>query len=102
MLLESRKFRGLKTKGLKNTNNELTLSEIHHNIKKFEKHTTNKFLKLLLNKIKKIKKTKKNIDFTLFEEYKDKYIIQNDMIKDIRDYNLDNNKNKKQKKDNGT
>ena len=89
VLLESRNFRGLKTKGLKNTNNELTLSEIHHNIKKFEKHTTNKFLKLLLNKIKKIKKTKKNIDFTLFKEYKDKYTIQNGMIKDIRDYNLD-------------
>ena len=83
-MLESRNFRGLKTKGLKNTNNELTLSEIHHNIKKFEKHTTNKFLKLILNNIKKIKKINKNIDFTLFNEYQDKYIIQNDVIKDIR------------------
>lgn len=45
VLLESRNFRGLKIKGLKNTNDESTLSEIHHNIKKFEKHTTNKFLK---------------------------------------------------------
>ena len=56
VLFESRNFRGLKTKGLKNTNNELTLAEIHHNIKKFEKHTTNKFLKLILNIIRKTKK----------------------------------------------
>ena len=48
ILLESRNFRGIKTKGLKKANDELTISEIHHNIKKLEKHTTNKFLKLIL------------------------------------------------------
>ena len=86
-MFESRNFRGLKTKGLKNNNNELTLAEIHYNIKKFEKHTTNKFLKLLLNIIRKTKKTNKNIDFTLFDKYQDNYLFQNDVLKDIRNTN---------------
>ena len=86
VLLESRNFRGLKTKGLKNTDKELTLSEIHHNVKKFEKLTTNKFLKLILNDIKSLKKRNIKIDFTLFDEYKGKYIIHNDVITGIRDH----------------
>lgn len=86
VLIESRNFRGLKTKGLKNTNKELTLCEIHHNVKKFEIHTTNKFLKLILNDVKELKKNNEKIDFTLFDKYKDKYIIQKDVIKGIRNH----------------
>ena len=85
VLLESRNFRGLKFKGLKKVGIELTLSELHHNIKKFEKHTTNKFLKLILNEIKKFKKTNKKIDFTFFDQYKEKYMTKNNVIRGLRD-----------------
>ena len=85
ILLESRNFRGIKTKGLKKVNNELTISEIHHNIKKLEKHTTNKFLKLILNTVKKYKKENGEIDFFRISELKEKLIIQNDVITGIRD-----------------
>ena len=84
ILLESRNFRGIKTKGLKKANDELTISEIHHNIKKLEKHTTNKFLKLILNKVKKYKKENQIIDFFCIEKFKGKFIMQNDVITGIR------------------
>lgn len=84
ILLESRNFRGIKTKGLKKANDELTISEIHHNLKKLEKHTTNKFLKLILNKVKKYKKETQKIDFFCIEKFKGKFIIQNDVITGIR------------------
>ena len=83
ILLESRNFRGIKTKGLKKANDELTISEIHHNIKKLEKHTTNKFLKLILNKVKKYKKENQIIDFFCIEKFKGKFIMQNDVITGI-------------------
>ena len=85
ILLESRNFRGLKTKGLKNTNNELTIWEIHHNIKKFQKHTTNKFLKLICNLAKKQLKTEKTIDLSFIKKFQEKLIINKDVIKGIRD-----------------
>ena len=85
ILLESRNFRGIKTRSLKKANNELTIWEIHHNIKKFQKHTTNKFLKLLKNKLKKQTETEETIDFSLIKKIKDKLIIKNDVIKGIRD-----------------
>lgn len=85
ILLESRNFRGIKTRGLKKVNDELTISEIHHNIKKLEKHTTNKFLKLILNTVKKYKKENGEIDFFRIRELKEKLIIQNDVITGIRD-----------------
>lgn len=75
ILLESRNFRGIKTKGLKKANDELTISEIHHNLKKLEKHTTNKFLKLVFNKVKKYKKENHKIDFFCIEKFKGKFII---------------------------
>lgn len=84
ILLESRNFRGIKTKGLKKANDELTISEIYHNLKKLEKHTTNKFLKLILNKVKKYKKENHKIDFFCIEKFKGKFIIQNDVITGIR------------------
>ena len=50
-----------------------------------------------MNTIKEIKKIKKNIDFTLFDEYKDKCIIQNDVIKDMRDNDSNKAQNKNEK-----
>lgn len=86
VLLESRNFRGIKTKGLKKVNNELTISEIHHNLLKLEKHTTNKFLKLILNIVKNFKKENGKVDFSCIKKFKGQYIIQNDVISGIRDY----------------
>ena len=73
ILLESRNFRGIKTRGLKKVNNELTISEIHHNLIKLEKHTTNKFLKLILNILKRVKKDNMKIDFSCIQKFKGKY-----------------------------
>ena len=84
-LLEARNFRGIKTRGLKKANNELTLCEIHHNIKKIEKHTTNKFLKLILNTVKKYKKDNGQADFSCIEKFKGKFIFQKHVITGIRD-----------------
>ena len=83
VLLEIRNFRGIKTRGLENVNNELTICEIHNNIKKYEKHTTNKLLKLILNIIKQDKKENGKTDFTLIEELKEKLIIRNGVIRGI-------------------
>ena len=80
ILLESRNFRGIKTRGLKKANMELTIAEIHHNIKKFEKHTTNTVLKEILNMAKEYLKTHRTIDFSLLENLKEKYIIENNVI----------------------
>ena len=65
-------------------NNELTLHEIHHNVKKFEKHTTNKFLKRILNIIKKHKDDDENDNFSRIEELSEKINIKDDVIRDIR------------------
>ena len=85
ILLESRNFRGIKTKGLKNTNNELTIWEIHHNVKKFQKHTTNNFLKLICNMAKEQFKTGGTIDLSFIRKLKEKLIIKKEVIKGIRD-----------------
>ena len=95
ILLESRNFRGIKTKGIEKANDELTISEVHHNIKKLEKHTTNKFLKLILNIVKKDKKENGEIDFTCISKYKGKFIIQKDVIKGISGHKHSKKENKK-------
>ena len=86
ILLESRNFRGIKTRGLKKANNELTISEIHHNLIKFDKHTTNKFLKLILNIVRKYKKENHKIDFSCITKFKGKFIILDGVITGIRDH----------------
>lgn len=86
ILFESRNFRGIKTKGLKKVNNELTISEIHHNLLKLEKHTTNKFLKLILNIVKNFKKENGKADFSCIEKFKGEFVIQNDVISGIRNH----------------
>ena len=83
--MESRNFRGIKTKGLKNTNNKLTIWEIHHNVKKFQKHTTNNFLKLICNMAKKQLKKEGTIDLSFIKKLKEKLIIKKEVIKGIRD-----------------
>ena len=85
ILLESRNFRGIKTRGIENVNMELTFYEIHHNIKKYEKLTTNKFLRLLFHEIKREKEKTGNIDFIFIEKISKKLIIKNGVIKEIRD-----------------
>lgn len=52
ILLESRNFRGIKNRGTKRVNDELTQYAITHNIKKIHKHTTVNVLKTILNLIK--------------------------------------------------
>ena len=94
ILKESRNYRGIKTKGLKKAENELTLDEIHHNIKKYEKLTTNTFLKLILNKAKKHKEKHHYIDFSFFDEFKGNYITKNNKHIGLRDFK------KKQKNEN--
>ena len=86
ILKESRNYRGIKTKGLKKAENELTLDEIHHNIKKYEKLTTNKFLKLILNKAKKHKEQHHYIDFSFFDEFKGNYITKDNKHIGLRDF----------------
>ena len=85
VLLEIRNFRGIKTRSLTKANNELTIWEIHHNIKKFQKHTSNKFLKLLYNKSKNEKETDENIDLSFIKKIKEKLIIRKHVIIGIRD-----------------
>ena len=85
ILLGSRNFRGIKTRGIEKANKELTDWEILHNIKKYEKHTTNKFLKLLLNSGKKYKQKHGKLDFSFIRKIREKLIIKNDVITGIRD-----------------
>ena len=81
VLLESRNFRGIKTKGLEKVNNELTLYEIHHNIKKYEKHVSIKILKFILKYVREYKRENNSkIDFFIFDEIREKLIIENDII----------------------
>ena len=55
ILFESRNFKGLKRRGVKKANLEMTLTVITHNIKKIHKHINNKELFEILQRIKKEK-----------------------------------------------
>ena len=79
ILLESRNFRGIKTKGVKKANNEMTRTTITHNIKKIHKHINNKTLNKILNEIKK-EKQKQEINMNIFDKWINNYIIENDKI----------------------
>lgn len=83
ILLESRNFRGIKTKGVKKANNEMTRTTITHNIKKIHKHINNKTLKKILNEIKK-EKQKQHINMNIFDKWKNNYIIKNEKIIDFK------------------
>ena len=79
ILLESRNFRGIKTKGAKKANNEMTRTTITHNIKKIHKHINNNTLKKILNEIKK-EKQKQPLNMNIFDKWINNYIIENDKI----------------------
>ena len=83
ILLESRNFRGIKTKGVKKANNEMTRTTITHNIKKIHKHINNKTLNKILKKIKK-EKQKQEINMNIFDKWINNYIIENDKIIDFK------------------
>ena len=83
ILLESRNFRGIKTKGVKKANNEMTRTTITHNIKKIHKHINNKTLNKILNEIKK-EKQKQEINMNIFDKWINNYIIENDKIIDFK------------------
>ena len=80
LLLTIRNFRGIKTKGLEKVNNELTLFEIHHNVKKYEKHTTNDALRFILKKVREYKRKYGKVDFFIFEEIKENLIFEDDVL----------------------
>ena len=62
LLLEIRNFRCIKTKGLKKkVNNELTLTEIHYNVKKYEKYITNDVLHFILKYVQEYKRKHGNL-----------------------------------------
>ena len=75
-LRESRNFRGIKTRGIKRVNNELTRYAITHNIKKIHKHMDVKVLKSILNLIKKEKTKNRKIDINILDNLISKFIIK--------------------------
>ena len=83
ILLESRNFRGIKTKGVKKANNEMTRTTITHNIKKIHKHINNKTLNKILKEIKK-EKQKQHLNMNIFNKWTNNYVIENDKIIDFK------------------
>ena len=83
-LLESRNFRGIKTRGTKRVNDELTQYAITHNIKKIHKHTNVNILKTILNLIKQEKTKRRNVDINIMGELIKNFIIENEKIVDLK------------------
>ncbi|MBR0058097.1 MAG: hypothetical protein IJP99_02035 [Methanobrevibacter sp.] len=82
-LFESRNFRGIKTRGTKRANDELTQYTITHNIKKIHKHTTVNVLKTILNLIKQEKKHR-NVNMSIIDELIKNFVIENEIIVDLK------------------
>ena len=82
-LFESRNFRGIKTRGTKRVNDELTQYAITHNIKKIHKHTTVNLLKTILNLIKQEKTKFRNVNINILDELIKNFIIDNEIIVDL-------------------
>ena len=83
-LLEARNFRGIKNRGTKRVNDELTQYAITHNIKKIHKHTTVNVLKTILNLIKKEKTKCRNVDINIIGELIKEFIIEDEIIVDLK------------------
>ena len=83
-LFESRNFRGIKTRGTKRANDELTQYTITHNIKKIHKHTTVNVLKTILNLIKQEKTKRRNVDMSIIDELIKNFVIENEIIVDLK------------------
>jgi len=84
ILFESRNFRGIKTRGTKRANDELTLTTITHNIKKIHKHMDVNVLKKILNEIKKEKTKSRNVDMSIFDKWIGNYVIKDGRIIDLK------------------
>ena len=82
-LLESRNFRGIKNRGTKRVNDELTQYAITHNIKKIHKHTSANVLKTILNLIKQEKTMYRNLDINIIDKLIKNFIIENEIIVDL-------------------
>ena len=82
-LQESRNFRGIKTRGIKRVNDELTQYAITHNIKKIHKHMDVKVLKTILNLIKKEKTKNRKIDINILDNLISKFIIKEEKVVDL-------------------
>ena len=82
-LLESRNFRGIKNRGTKRVNDELTQYAITHNIKKIHKHTSANVLKTILNLIKQEKTIRRNVDINIIDKLIKNFIIENEIIVDL-------------------
>ena len=83
-LIESRNFRGLKNRGTKRVNDELTQYAITHNIKKIHKHTSVNVLKTILNLIKQTKTKHRNVDINIIDELIKDFIIEDEIIIDLK------------------
>ena len=83
ILLESRNFRGIKNRGIKRVNDELTQYAITHNIKKIHKHTSVNVLKTILNLIKQEKTKCRNVDINIIDKLIKNFIIEDEMIVDL-------------------
>lgn len=83
ILTEARNFRGIKTRGVKRVNDELTLATITHNIKKIDKHMSLNVLKKILKEIRKAKKKYGRVDMSIFDNWEGKFIMDEDIIIDL-------------------
>ncbi|WP_366208853.1 transposase [uncultured Methanobrevibacter sp.] len=83
-LIEARNFRGIKNRGTKRVNDELTQCAITHNIKKIHKHTTVNVLKTILNLIKTEKIKRKKVDINIIDELIKEFIFKDEILIDIK------------------
>ena len=83
-LLESRNFRGIKTRGTKRVNDELTQYAITHNIKKIHKHTDVNILKNILNLIKQEKTKRRKVNINIIDELIEDFIMEDDIIVELK------------------
>lgn len=83
ILQEARNFRGIKTRGVKRANDELTLTAITHNIKKIHKHVITDVLKKILDEIIKAKKEHGRVNMSIFDDWQYKFIIKEDIIMEL-------------------
>lgn len=83
VLLESRNFRGIKTRGLKRVGDEMTLCVITHNLKKVHRHMGVGVLKRILSEIHRVKKGGKRVDMGIFDNWEGRFIMEDDVIVDV-------------------
>ena len=60
------------------------MTAITHNVKKIDEHMNVKVLKTILNEIKKAKKACGRVDMSIFDNWKDKFTFNEDVIVDLK------------------